>query len=249
MQDTVSKGSTGAPVGGSGLSAGGSGVTAGGSGAVTGGSDAVIKALSRMMAACSRRECCISEIRAKLERGWGSRSGCGSGCGSGSGSGSGSKRIASGHRVLSAGRSAERSGLSTGRSASALSEQQTLSAGQIEEIIERLCREKFIDERRYASAFARDRSSLQGWGTIRIRRALSMKGISSEDIASALESIDTASADSRMESLLSAKLRSLRSCDDHQARRIKLLRYGLSRGYSYDQILEFLNSASNSSME
>jgi len=208
--------------------------------------DTVSKALSRMMASCSRRECCRSEIRAKLERGWGS----------------GSKRNAIGDRGVTAGRSASSlkdRGLTREQPASSLkarglSREQPagargLSTGQIEEIIERLCREKFIDERRYASAFARDRSSLQGWGPSRIRRALSLKGISPEDITSALDSIDSTAAASRMESLLSAKLRSLRSCDDSQARRVKLLRYGLSRGYSYDQILEFLNSVSDSSRE
>lgn len=197
--------------------------------------DTASKALLRMMAACSRRECCISEIRAKLERGWGASSG--SGTGSGAGFGYGSKRgCGSSTNRMAVGCPAMAS-----RNSSSEVRHPSLSDGQIEEIIERLCREKFIDERRYASAFARDRSSLQGWGPARIRRALSLKGISPEDIASALDSIDAAAADSRMESLLAAKLRSLRSCDDPQARRVKLLRYGLSRGYSYDQILSFID--------
>ena len=113
-----------------------------------------------------------------------------------------------------------------------------LLPSQVEEIIDALCREKFIDESRYASAFARDRSSLQGWGPLRIGRALAAKGISSEDIASALESIDESSSDSRMETLLRAKVRSLRGCDDPQARFVKVLRYGLSRGYTYEKITE-----------
>jgi len=150
------------------------------------------KALDRMMAACSRRECCSSEIRAKLER---------------------------------LGRKKE-SGI------------LPLTAAQMDEILETLCREKFIDEARYAAAFARDRSSLQGWGTNRIRRALSLKGITDTDIATALESIDEGSAASKMESLLKAKVRSLRSCDDPRSKKIKVLRYGLSRGYAYEEILE-----------
>lgn len=121
-----------------------------------------------------------------------------------------------------------------------------LTSAQMDEIIGTLCRERFIDEARYASAFARDRSSLQGWGPLRIRRALASKGISGEDIDSALESVDEASADARMESLLRAKVRSIRGCDDPQARLAKVLRYGLSRGYEYGHIVDCYRKISES---
>ena len=103
-------------------------------------------------------------------------------------------------------------------------------------IVETLCRERYIDELRYATAFARDKSSLQGWGSLKIRVALQAKGIPAETIAAALGEIDAPAAEERLASLLRAKLRSLRGEPDEAARYRKLLRFGLGRGYDYEQI-------------
>ena len=103
-------------------------------------------------------------------------------------------------------------------------------------IVETLCRERYIDELRYATAFARDKSSLQGWGSLKIRVALQAKGIPAETIAAALGEIDAPAAEERLASLLRTKLRSLRGEPDEAARYRKLLRFGLGRGYDYEQI-------------
>ena len=105
--------------------------------------------------------------------------------------------------------------------------------------IETLCKEGFIDERRYARAFARDKSSLQG--ALKIRLALQRKGIEAETISAALEEIDSEAATSKLESLLRAKLRTLRKEEDAATRRAKVLRYALGRGYGYDQINKVYN--------
>ena len=103
-------------------------------------------------------------------------------------------------------------------------------------IVETLCRERYIDELRYATAFARDKSSLQGWGSLKIRVALQAKGIPAETIAAALGEIDAPAAEERLASLLRTKLRSLRGEPDEAVRYRKLLRFGLGRGYDYEQI-------------
>ena len=103
-------------------------------------------------------------------------------------------------------------------------------------IVETLCRERYIDELRYATAFARDKSSLQGWGRLKIKVALQAKGIPAETIIAALGEIDAPAANARLDSLLRTKLRSLRGEPDEAARYRKLLRFGLGRGYDYEQI-------------
>ena len=102
-----------------------------------------------------------------------------------------------------------------------------------EKIIETLVGEKYIDELRYASAFARDKSSLAGWGVTKIRYMLSSKGVPGDVIAQALEEIDSAKAESKLDKLMENKYRSLK--DDPQCR-LKMLRYGLGRGYGYDEV-------------
>ena len=100
-------------------------------------------------------------------------------------------------------------------------------------IIDMLVKEKYIDELRYASAFARDKSSIAGWGAVKIRYMLSAKGIPEGLVAQALEEIDGEKAVSRLDKLMENKFRSLK--DDPQCR-LKMLRFGLGRGYGYDEV-------------
>lgn len=107
-------------------------------------------------------------------------------------------------------------------------------------IISQLCKDKYIDENRYAAAFARDKSALHGWGEVKIRIALARKGLDRDAIAYGLEQIDGEKAQARMESVLSAKLRTIKG--EEQQVLAKLLRYGTSRGYSYNQIKAFYDN-------
>jgi regulatory protein len=108
-----------------------------------------------------------------------------------------------------------------------------------ETVVETLLKEKYVDDLRYASAFARDKSSIQGWGEVKIRYMLSAKKISRDVIDQALADIDQSRASSRLEKLLETKYKSLR--DDPQCR-LKLLRYALGRGYGYDEVSKVINS-------
>ena len=102
-----------------------------------------------------------------------------------------------------------------------------------EEVVASLVADKFVDDARYASAFAREKSSLQGWGPVKIRFQLRAKGISDSDISAALEEIDAEKASARLEKLLANKWHTLQ--DDPQGR-LKLIKFALSRGYEYEEI-------------
>lgn len=107
-----------------------------------------------------------------------------------------------------------------------------------EEVVAKLVEERYVDDLRYATAFARDKASIAGWGEAKIRYMLSSKGIDRELIAQALDEVDDKRAEIRLEKLMENKVRSLK--DDPQ-RRLKLLRFGLGRGYSYDQVTEMID--------
>ena len=118
---------------------------------------------------------------------------------------------------------------------------EKLEVEDVSGAVEQLCKEGFIDERRYARAFARDKSSLQGWGSLKIKLALQRRGIDSDVISAALGEIDAEVASAKLESLLRAKLRTLRREEDAAAIRAKVLRYALGRGYGYEQINKVYN--------
>ena len=95
--------------------------------------------------------------------------------------------------------------------------------------------EKYVDDLRYATAFARDKAAIAGWGSAKIRYMLSSKGVARAVIAEALAEIDDAKASDRLARLLENKYKSLK--DDPQWK-LKLLRFALGRGYSYEQVNE-----------
>ena len=100
-------------------------------------------------------------------------------------------------------------------------------------VVEQLVADKYVDDVRYASAYAREKAGLQGWGPVKIRFHLRAKGVSDADIASALQEIEPEKAEARLEKLLAAKARTLEG--DPQFR-LKLLKFALSRGYEYDTV-------------
>lgn len=100
-------------------------------------------------------------------------------------------------------------------------------------IVAALVEDGYADDRRYAAAFAREKASITGWGPVKIRMALSAKGISREMADEALLEIDSGRADAKLEKLLQTKWRTL--CDDPQGR-LKLIRFALSRGYDYESV-------------
>ena len=111
-------------------------------------------------------------------------------------------------------------------------------AAKAEEVVGKLVEERYVDDRRYAAAFARDKASIAGWGAAKIRYMLAAKGVDREIIASALEEIDVNRADARLEKLMENKARSLK--EDPQ-RRIKLLRFGVGRGYAYEEVSSMID--------
>ena len=107
------------------------------------------------------------------------------------------------------------------------------------QVVVTLVEEKYVDDLRYASAYAREKSSISGWGAVKIRYMLSAKGISRDIISQALEEVDVQRADNRLVKLLENKYRTLK--DDPQCK-LKLLRFALGRGYSYDEVKEHIDA-------
>ncbi|MBO7479519.1 MAG: RecX family transcriptional regulator [Bacteroidales bacterium] len=103
-----------------------------------------------------------------------------------------------------------------------------------EAMIRKLCEERFIDESRYAAAFVRDKSRLKGWGEVKIRYALQRKGLDNGTIAEAMGEIDGEQQMERLAKLMKAKAQTLKDAAPAE-RRAKLMRFAVSRGFTYAQ--------------
>ena len=104
-------------------------------------------------------------------------------------------------------------------------------------ILDVLVAEKYVDDLRYATAYAREKAMISGWGETKIRYMLSAKRIDRSLVDQALTEIDSDKADSRLQKLLENKAKTLKA--DPQIR-LKLLRFALGRGYQYDDVVRVL---------
>lgn len=100
-------------------------------------------------------------------------------------------------------------------------------------VVGSLVEDRYVDDFRYAAAFAREKAQLQGWGPVKIRFQLRGKGVPEEAVSAALEEVDAAAASGRLDRLMAAKAKSL--AGDPQFR-LKLIKFALSRGYGYPEV-------------
>ena len=110
-----------------------------------------------------------------------------------------------------------------------------LQEEQAEWIIGELISEGYLNEMRYAQRFAEGKFRIKGWGKQKIKYALHAKGISEYCIAKALESIDDKEAYQAMLKQQAEKW--LRSHPNTEQKKQKLIRYLLTKGYSYEEII------------
>jgi regulatory protein len=109
-----------------------------------------------------------------------------------------------------------------------------------EGIISRLKEDKFIDEERYAGAFARDRFKYQKWGKVKIASHMKLKHIPSTIIASGLATIDEAEYRETLKEILSAHRRNIKARDSIDLRG-RLLRHALAKGFESHLVYEMVN--------
>lgn len=110
-----------------------------------------------------------------------------------------------------------------------------------QKVIDYLKKEKYIDDSRYARFFVNDKVKFNKWGRRKVEQALRMKGIAEEDYEEALSSVEDADYESVLQPLLKSKMKSVKAKNDYEFR-MKLIRFALGRGFSYEQITRSLDN-------
>ena len=108
-----------------------------------------------------------------------------------------------------------------------------VAEGARQSVLQKLIDQRFIDDRRYAEAYTREKSSLAGWGKRKIALQLKQKGVSRDIVDEVLASLNTDEQSERLADKLRRKMRSTKASNQYELRG-KLLRYALSLGYDYD---------------
>jgi regulatory protein len=112
-----------------------------------------------------------------------------------------------------------------------------------EKIISVLIRENFINEKRYAEAYVKDKFRHNKWGRIKIREGLRLKKIPAELITAALDCIDNETYINSLRAIISAHWKSVKAKNQYDLKG-KLYRFGLSRGFESDLLYRVLSAES-----
>ncbi len=110
---------------------------------------------------------------------------------------------------------------------------------EVEQLISQLIEENFLNEERFAMAYAGGKFRMQHWGRIKIKAGLKAKQVSERLITKALNAIDPLDYEASLENILSKKLQQLNEKDTFKLRQ-RLLTFAYSKGYEKDLILNSL---------
>lgn len=115
----------------------------------------------------------------------------------------------------------------------------------IESIIATLIADNFINEERFAKAYAGGKFRIKKWGKIKIKMGMKQKKISDACIKLGLAEIDEGAYFSTLQKIIEIKKRTLLSEKNKINKKYKLIRYAQSKGYETDLILDALKQEEN----
>ena len=105
-----------------------------------------------------------------------------------------------------------------------------ISANDSDKIIKSLIERRFIDDKRFCSAFVRDKVMFSHWGKRKIALSLIQKHVDRDLINDALNQIDETMYLETLKKIVLAKARTIKDADTYDGR-TKLFRFAVSRGF------------------
>jgi len=107
-------------------------------------------------------------------------------------------------------------------------------------IMDTLIRENFINNRRYAESFVRDKYRQNKWGKLKIAAHLRSKNIDPEVVGNALSLLDDDQYRQMIADTLNSHRKTVKAKNQYELKG-KLLRFGLSKGFESQILYDILN--------
>ena len=114
-----------------------------------------------------------------------------------------------------------------------------LYRNEVEEIISNLITDGFLNEERFAKAYAGGKFRMKKWGRIKITHALEAKGVSKNCIRIGLKEIDNSKYVESLRELLTSKSKTLQE-DNIYTTRDRLSKYAMQKGYESELVWSML---------
>ncbi len=118
----------------------------------------------------------------------------------------------------------------------------SLHKNEVEQLLTQLIEEGFLNEERFAIAYASGKFKLKHWGKEKIKYALKQKHVSDYCIRKALDSINTSDYNKTFISLATAKLKTLKSEKNIFIKKQKFKAFLQQKGFELKMIYDYLKS-------
>lgn len=115
---------------------------------------------------------------------------------------------------------------------------------EAENIIIQLIQENFLNEERFAIAFARGKFRIKRWGKIKIKLELKQHKVSEYCINKALKQIDGNEYFATLEKIIEKKIKEIKEPNKIK-KQYKIIKYAMSRGYEQDIIMDAIKNLEN----
>ena len=107
-------------------------------------------------------------------------------------------------------------------------------------VMQRLVSERYVDDERYARAFVKDKVRYNKWGRRKVEQALWQKHIDDDIRQRVLDEVDDSEYLAVLKPMLQQKRRSTKAANDYELNQ-KLVRFAVSRGFTFDIIRQCLD--------
>lgn len=115
-----------------------------------------------------------------------------------------------------------------------------LSEDAVTRIIDRLKKEKFLDDARFTRSFINDKLNFNKWGRTKIVYELRKRNISDKVYNPILDELSGDEFEKQLIHILSVKIKSVKGKNEYDIK-TKLIRFALGRGFSMDLVIKCVN--------
>lgn len=119
--------------------------------------------------------------------------------------------------------------------------QYGLYSNEVDEFLSQLIVEGYLNEERFAKAFAGGKFRVKKWGKLKIMHELEARGLTNNCIRSGIKEIDETDYHNTLTSLLAKKAKLLDD-KDYLIKRQKLAKYAIQKGFESELVWKYVKN-------
>lgn len=117
-----------------------------------------------------------------------------------------------------------------------------LYSSDVDELLSRLITEGFLNEERFAKAFAGGKFRMKKWGRLKIQNKLESLGLTNKCIGRGMKEIDAVDYSKTLKDLISKKAQQTTEQNPYK-KRDKVARFAIAKGYEPELVWEVVKEA------